>query len=188
MSSIQGESDNLLAQALAVAAPEDEQERKRKPLPHRREITLNLVAMLDMTFQLLFFFLLTTNFAAAEGVLSANLPAGDAATADPSPFPRLPLSLNVHNISATATRITLEIKGGSTKEINDYGALAHELMSRQGKDTDGKYIAGASATLRGDDPVVIVPDADVSWGDVVAVFNAAMRSGLSSVSFAPAND
>ena len=190
MSSIQGESDNLLAQALAVAAPEEEQKRKRKPLPHRREITLNLVAMLDMTFQLLFFFLLTTNFAAAEGVLSASLPAGDVETPPGAVVPpwRPPLSLKVRNVSATDIRITLDITGSpSPKEVNDCTVLARELISRRGLDSEGHPVSGAAATLKFDDPVVIAPDADVAWEDVVAVFNAAMRAGLTNVAFAPAN-
>jgi biopolymer transport protein ExbD len=191
MSSPRGESDNLLEQCQAAPAPEEGAPKKpKKPGPERREITLNLVAMLDMSFQLLVFFVLTVSFAVAEGVLSASLPAGDsAAEAAPDAAPwRPPLNIKLRNISPTAVAVTLEVSGGSIKEVRDCAVLTHELLMRQGRDDDGKAIPGATATLKNDDPVRIAPDADVPWQDVVAAFNATLRAGLTSVGFAPAND
>jgi biopolymer transport protein ExbD len=191
MASVNSEPDNELdlGALVAAAAPEEGPHKKKRQPPHKREITLNLVAMLDMSFNLLFFFVLSANFAAAEGVLSANLPAGDSNASDPNtppPIARLLLNIKVRNISPTATAITLEVDGGSSKEVRDCAAMTHELLQRQGRDDDGKPISGATATMAKDDPVRIAPDSDVAWQDVVAVFNGTMRAGLTSVGFAPA--
>jgi biopolymer transport protein ExbD len=185
---VNADFDNLMDdQPPAPVAPGEALRKKRRPRPRRREITLNLVAMLDMSFQLLIFFVLTANFAAAEGVLSANLPAGDAAT-DSSvtpPIARPPLNIRIRNISATGVILALEVDGGASKDLPDCAALTRELLQRQGRDGDGKLIPGSAATLATDDPIRIAPDSDTAWQDVVAVFNATMRAGLTSVGFAP---
>jgi biopolymer transport protein ExbD len=148
--------------------------RRKRPRPHKRDITMNLVAMLDMAFQLLIFFVLTANFAEAEGVLTANLPApGEAAQAAAAPTPTVPVTLIKIGTTGTATVIAIELEGSSDQtQVADFPALTRALEER---------IHGG--LLRPEAPVAIVPQDDVPWQDVVNAFNATVSAHLENVAF-----
>ena len=112
---------------------------RRNPAPDGK-IALPITPMLDMTFQLLFFFIMNFNPADLEGQIEAALPAQDRVVdgrgvAPAAPGPALPSGLTVEirtgrdggGISA------LSVRGadGKSVPIADLDALAKHLAARR---------------------------------------------------------
>jgi biopolymer transport protein ExbD len=141
---------------------------------------LNLTSMLDVTFQLLIFFILTASFAKGEGILPADLPAGPSAQSseDPEP-PEQPLNIMLRSLGGQD--ISIEVEGMSSPPAN-FNELHQKLKSVQRTDSN------PTAPFAPDDPVIIHPDQTVGWGHVVNAFNAAIRAEYSNVHFAQPED
>jgi biopolymer transport protein ExbD len=134
---------------------------------------LNLTSMLDVTFQLLIFFVLTASFAVGEGLLPATLPAGSG-VADPAEAPQQPVNITL--LSRGLGEVTISVEGapamGNFSEL--YAWLNTQHVRR------GGYIEE-------DTPIIIKPDAEVPWDHVVNAFNAAVRAKFTNVNFAQAS-
>ncbi len=131
-------------------------------------IAVNLAPMIDVTFLLLIFFLVTTTFERAEGILSSELPATDASAATPLP------------ISPIVVRLTPDGVAGCTILVDgldvipeDFAQLVDVLLSLQQQ-------PGFDAQT----PVVIVADQHVRWDHVVECWNSALRAGCKRIAFA----
>ena len=152
--------------------------RKKRHKLERNEITLNLVAMLDMSFNILIFFILTANFAVGEGILTAKMPKGGSGEAAmPDKPPEVPLNII---ISSTGTSNYPSIKiEGDTAPLGNFTDLTNRLVQLQ-KNPD----KGRNGIYMPDNPIVIKNDPSVRWNYVVCTFNAAVSAQYSSVSFA----
>ncbi len=127
-----------------------------------------LTPMIDVTFQLLLFFLLTTEFRPTEGQIPSALPAEgqQAVQADVKP---------------ETIRIDIEPRGeevfyrirGMGNPFADPNQLFDALL---GQKVDGPPEDQA--------PVYIKPASDVKWKYVVEAFNQASRAGFKEVGFA----
>ena len=137
---------------------------------------LNLTSMMDVTFLLLIFFILTASFALNEGVLKAELPRGPG-TPSPDTVPPKPIKIILTSRGMSEATIQVE---NAPQAMADFEGLYQWLSGnrRSGSNPNGIYAD--------DDPVIIQPGTDVSWQHVIDAFNAATRARYKSVNFAEA--
>jgi len=153
--------------------PSESSHHQRRKRPVERGVRqLNLTSMLDVTFQLLIFFILTANFAIDEGVLAADLPQGKAAEETPD-LPQEPVRITVRAIGLDGAGII--IQNGPPIPEGDFETLYQVL--------EGMRI-DAGGSLEPDNPIIIMPTRSVEWRHVVSAFNAVVRAKYTNVSFA----
>jgi len=146
--------------------------RQQRALPKPR-MQPPLTPMIDVTFQLLLFFLLTTEFRVAEGNIPGTLPqAPSAATATPEEVPLDPVKILVRPAGELLQQAVFEIEGAAF-QLASPEKLYEQLVSRRKQ-------AGGSKEI----PVVIHPRYDVRWDFVVEAFNQAVRAEYKNITFA----
>jgi len=140
--------------------------RKKREAP-KAKMQPPMTPMIDVTFQLLLFFLLTMTFREAEGIIPGTLPA-EAGTpqTDPIELEKIEISLR-----PAAEGCLYEIRGLNVG-INSPAELYARLKARQ------------DAIGSADAPVIIKPSPDVGWEFVVEAFNQAMRAEFKNIGFA----
>jgi biopolymer transport protein ExbD len=143
--------------------------RRRRPAV----LSLNLTAMIDTVFNLLFFFMVASRFGAIEGLLSANLPAKASATAAPAvEVPRTPLRIRLVPDTAAAGKCRATIDGFETTPIEMAALPAALARIRKTEGFDDKHV-----------PVYLLAGDDVAWDHVVNAYNAAMAAQYERVFF-----
>lgn len=131
----------------------------------RPKMQLPLTPMIDVTFQLLLFFLLATTFRQAEGQIPGMLPGRQAAAA-------------LDQTIVRPIRITVLPA--------DNGAAAYYLDDAPAPLADAQQLFDRLAALRqaygsGEVPIAIRPRWDVPWQYVVEADNQAHRAGFGTV-------
>lgn len=174
-----GETPNRDREGAAQAKRENERagdsETKRRRLrrrhraPYRMSFAVNIAPMIDVSFLLLIFFLVTTRFERAEGLLASELPADSDA-----PAVGLPLSPIVVRLSQTGpgfddVSIRIDKFTAVPANADELAAYLREIQRRPGFDKDT--------------PVVIIAENDVRWDHVVNCWNAALRAGCTRIAF-----
>jgi len=130
-----------------------------------------LTPMIDVTFQLLLFFILTCEFRESEGNIPGTLPAkGNVVqqvdqTPPPDPI-QIRLRASQDRKSASYEMTGVSVLLGSAKE------LLERLKARQDQ-------LGTDEV-----PVVILPNSDVPWEFVVEAFNQAVAARYKKIGFA----
>lgn len=147
--------------------------RKREPAKVGQ---LNLTSMMDVTFQLLIFFVLTAQFVIDEGILPADLPQG-AAASESVDLPKEPLTLKLRSVN---DECIIEIAGSQTLRNSDFKELYERLNGWRLDESN------PSGVYMPDNPIVIQPTGKVRWGDVVNTFNQCARAKYVNVNFAQA--
>ncbi len=170
--------------AAIAGAPEPTEGEPRRPRKHKvsiRVAALNITSFMDLTFNLLLFFVLSARFMSAEGVLPADLPSGSSggaavgsANAEP---PTNPVVIALHSIGADAVVIQLE---GSSTAAADFGDLYRKFNDLRFDDHN------SAGLYKPDNPITIRPDRNVPWKHVVEAFNALVRAKYKNIGFAPA--
>ena len=147
-------------------------ESARQQRTKQREPTMlqpPLTPMIDVTFQLLIFFLLACQFRMAERQIQATLPDISGPQAAP------PLRLKPIYISLTpagSEGVQYEIgRIRTTQDPLELHRVLKQLMDRYQSD---------------EVPVIIKPMGEVRWAYVVEAFNQAVRARFKNVAFAPA--
>ena len=136
--------------------------------------------MIDVTFLLLIFFLVTTTFERAEGLLTSQMPKETRAPA--VPLPLSPIVVRVTQTGPDHEDYTLRIDNFQVAPA-DIRELPDLLVRMQQPPGFEKKT-----------PVVIVPENDVRWDHVVGCWNAALQAGCERIAFGeprldhPAND
>jgi biopolymer transport protein ExbD len=154
----------------------------RKRISYRRRnrmipyvISLNLTAMIDTVFNLLFLFIIISRFGALEGMLPAKLPArASAAVASPAAeLPRTPLRIRMTADPADAANclVTIDHFKESPFKLAELGP-ALRAISRSGAGFDRET------------PVHLLARDDVAWDHVVNAYNAAMTAEFAKIYFA----
>ena len=144
--------------------------RKKRPKP-KPKMQPPLTPMIDVTFQLLLFFLLTCEFRESEGGIPGTLPAKGniIQQVDQTPPPD-PIQIRLrasHDRSSASYEMT-----GVSVVINSPNELFEYLKARQDQ-------LGTDEV-----PIVILPNQDVPWEFVVEAFNQAVRARYKKIGFA----
>ncbi len=124
-----------------------------------------LTPMIDVTFQLLLFFLLATTFRQAEGQIPAALPQRHQATGLDQTIVR-PIRVTVLPTADGGAAFYLD---GASAPLADAQRLHRELVAR-------RQAYGSDEV-----PVAIQPRWDVPWQYVVEADNQAHRAGFKSI-------
>jgi len=145
--------------------------RKRRNKGKKASMQPPLTPMIDVTFQLLLFFLLTCEFRESEGQIPGTLPSKgnimQNVKDDPPPDPiRIRIRPSINRGAAN-----YEITGVSVV-ITSPEELHQTLLGRQQQ-------LGSREV-----PIIILPSQDVAWEFVVEVFNQAVRAKFEKIGFA----
>jgi len=144
----------------------------------RPRLALNLTPMIDVVFQLLIYFLVSTNFALGEQVYRVDLPNREDGAADPFSLDEEPLRIRLASAGdADAGLVAIRIDG-PWPQPGDFDGLFRFLDERR---LDADRPAGVFAP---DHPILIDPSPTVRWDRTVDAFNAAVRAGYTNVGFA----
>ncbi len=135
--------------------------------PRAAPIAVNLAPMIDVTFLLLIFFLVTTTFERAEGILASDMPRESAVA--------LPISPVVIRLQQTGPgtddfAMRLDHFENVPSDFAELVDLLRRIQDEPGFDTET--------------PIVIVADNTVRWDHVVGCWNAALRADCARVMFA----
>jgi len=142
-------------------------ERKKRG-PKAASVQPPLTPMIDVTFQLLLYFLLTSTFQPNEGEIPGSLPrAGHVTTDDP---PIMPIRVTLSPEGMMAENAQYQV--GNLAPVTTPEELFEALLGQKNQSTDA------------DVPVVIKPQGDVRWQFVTEVFNAAVRAKFKKIAFA----
>jgi biopolymer transport protein ExbD len=135
----------------------------------RSPIVLHLAPMIDVTFLLLIFFLVSTRFGQAEGVLASQMP--HQGQGQSVALPMSPLVVRIHQVGPDLDDFEILIDH-FTEVPRSFGELATYLREIQ-----------AQPGFDAETPVVLMPQPDVAWDHVVNAWNAALRAGYRTVAF-----
>jgi len=140
---------------------------KRKDSPKMQP---RMTPMIDVTFQLLLFFILTCEFRESEGMIPGTLPSKGSIAQEVSDTPPPdPIQIKVIP-SADRLSASYELTGvGVAISLRELGPL---LQARQ------EQIGSREV------PIVIFPNQDVPWGFVVEAFNQAKKANFEKIGFA----
>ncbi len=143
--------------------------RKRAPRELTR-LTLNLAPMVDVVFLLLIFFIATTTFKRAEGILPAQFPRQGSAASEVA-LPITPIVVRVVQTGPGPTDYSINVENFVDQPTTfiELSAFLKQVRENPGFDDET--------------PVVIRTAPDVAWDHVVGCWNAAVRAACKHVSF-----
>ncbi|MGB2985524.1 MAG: biopolymer transporter ExbD, partial [Phycisphaerae bacterium] len=144
--------------------------RRRRRTARGIPMAVNLAPMIDVAFLLLIFFLVTTTFERAEGILASDLP--DASRAPAVALPISPIVIRLTQAGEGHEDFTIGIDRfeGVPQDFAALPAFLRQIQEHPGFDKQT--------------PVVIVADNDVRWDHVVNCWNTALRAGYEKIAFA----
>ncbi|MCX5659345.1 MAG: biopolymer transporter ExbD [Planctomycetota bacterium] len=174
---------DLAAAAVVAGSHAEGHETHGKRKKHKVSIkvaALNITSFMDLTFNLLLFFVLTASFSIGEGVVPADLPVGSggAASAATTAPPMTPLVISLRTFGSL-DKVVIQFENISIDPPKDFEAL-YDVLSRMQDDPAHNRSGQYSAK----NPIIIKPDRGVMWNHVVGAFNAIVRARYSNVSFA----
>jgi biopolymer transport protein ExbD len=174
------------------------------------EVALPIVPMLDMSFQLLFFFIITFNPGKLDGQMTMNLPASGEAKAkdqsqvDPSKPPDVELEIPsdfVVAVKSYESNLTLVIRDSEkVYEVGKIDGLDRKTRDDQRVAVDelmGKLSAMLKEKLeekkkdnpgKASDNVKIEANSAMRYSTLVSVMDACLKAGYQQVGFAPPPD
>ncbi len=128
-----------------------------------------MTAMIDVTFQLLIYFILTTTFRQAEGQIPGTLPK--AGTSGAATLERLqtPIKITLHPTGVANEGVAYEVSG-------EHARIADPKIL-------GQLLAARKASGGADSPVIINARSDVRWRFVVEVFNQIVANQFTNIAF-----
>ncbi|MDA0838904.1 MAG: biopolymer transporter ExbD [Planctomycetota bacterium] len=145
---------------------------KKRKLPEEAQ-EINLTPMIDVTFQLLIFFMVTSEMAKLDNIKELQLPKADKATPDESPPPdRLVINVLPRLEDKDGVKF---IVGGDERDLD---ALT-QLIYRESKLSRGKDDFSSR-------PVLIRADRNVSYRHIQQLMNLLMRERIWKLSFGAA--
>jgi biopolymer transport protein ExbD len=174
--------------------------RERKPDGPAAEVALPITPMLDMAFQLLFFFIMTFNPADLEGQMDLSLPSDAEKQAhdqkdvnpesktDKNPEPEFPSDLTVKARTQLDGRNDGEISAlfvqgidGKPDSIsgNDEKSLLQGLYD---------YLNNKRESLTNKDAIKVQGDGKLKVKAIIKVMDACRKAGFTNVSFVPPED
>jgi len=144
-----------------------ERAKRARPKP---KLQPPMVPMIDVTFQLLIYFMLTTTFRQAEGQIPGSLPKEGTGGVSLRQQLKPPIHIQIRPIGTFREGVVYEMIG--SRGLMESGEeLYSSLMAR-------KERVGAGT------PVVIKARDDVRWQYVVEAFNQAVQAEFQNIGFA----
>lgn len=160
------------------AAAEHRPPRRRRVAEHSR-IAINLTSLIDVTFLLLVYFILATQFESGEEVFAVDLPPqlqSDRAR-DPFALDEDPLKIEVASFGPAQSGCRITVDGASEQPATFDELVAFLRRVRIG----GGNVGGL---FEPDHPVVIQPSRATRWEHAIEAFNAALRARYTNINFA----
>ncbi|UCE58942.1 MAG: biopolymer transporter ExbD [Phycisphaerales bacterium] len=149
------------------AARHTQSGRRRRPRGTR--IAVNFAPMIDVTFLLLIFFLVTTSFERAEGILAGKMPQESQAPGVPLPLSPIVVRLEQLGVGHDEFVIGLDRFDSVPSGFAELTEAVRQIHQLDGFDRKT--------------PLVIIAEDDVRWDHVVGCWNAALRAGCERVAF-----
>jgi len=145
----------------------------------KARMALNLTAMIDVTFLLMIYFLLATQFKLGEEVYKLDLPPRLQSDRERDPFELddEPVRILVTSFGPARSQYRITIDGAATQP--DTFDELHRLLAAArigGGNVGGLY--------EPDHPVVIQPSTGTRWEHAIEAFNAAHRALYTNINFA----
>jgi len=142
-------------------------------------ISLNLTSMIDVTFLLLIYFLVATEFKLGEEVYRLDLPERMPAELDRDPFEldEEPLRIDVMTTGMGPRACTLRLDG-PYPQPRSFDELSHFLNERRISE------ATPGGMFQADHPVIVRPAGMTRWEHAIETFNTVVKSGYTNVTFA----
>ncbi|MCE5277296.1 MAG: biopolymer transporter ExbD [Planctomycetaceae bacterium] len=143
--------------------------RKKRERP-KAAMQPPMTPMIDVTFQLIIFFLVGFQMRETEGLIPSALPQGDIGkSAEPEIFKKVFIRVQAQG----------DLKDRAVYQIKE------TLIQTTDPEELRVYLEGQKQSQNSDKvPVVIQADGDVQWEFIVEAFNAAVRAKLKNVAFA----
>jgi biopolymer transport protein ExbD len=166
------------------------------------KVLMPITPMLDMTFQLLFFFLVFFHPAALEGQMDLALPTDKSTVApDQAATPQTaPGDEDPVEEPPEVTVIVRAIQGDDPRTLGQISEISVQLkegltpIHEDGADTERllvllqEYLAKARETLGNQRDVMIRGERKLKWQYIVKVRDACQKAGFSNAHFSPPPD
>ncbi len=144
----------------------------------RPRIALNLTAMIDVTFLLLVYFMVATQFNLGEEIYRLDLPdRRSAQQADPFDLDDEPLRIRVATTGTSLQDYSLHLDG-PYKQPRSFDDLHGFLIGRRITE------ATPGGLFQPDHPIIIEPSRTTIWQHALEAFNAAARARYTNIVFA----
>lgn len=141
-------------------------------------ISLNLVAMIDVVFLLLIYFLTVTDFKLGEEIYRMDLPQRQPAAqlADPFELDEDPLRIIIDSAGRGDDHYAISLSGPyeSPATFDDLYDFLNQQQISENK-TGGFFAA--------DHPIIVEPARNVRWEHAIEAFNAAAKARYTNVTF-----
>ena len=131
---------------------------------------VNIAPMIDVTFLLLIFFLVTTTFERAEGILASRLPK-DTGLTPAVALPISPIIVHLSQVGPEGDDYAIRIDNFQNVPANFIELAEYFRQIQQWPGFDEET------------PVIIVASDAVRWDHVVGAWNAAVRAGCKNIAF-----
>lgn len=141
----------------------------------RPRMTLNLTSMIDVTFLLLVYFMVATQFKLGEEVYRLDLPdRSSSAAGDPFELDEEPLRIKVATTGRGGRAYSVHLDG-PYRQPETFGQLRVFLERRRIK------AGGVGGLFMPDHPIIIEPTSTTRWQHALQAFNAAARAKYTNV-------
>jgi len=128
-------------------------------------MTVNLTPAIDITFNLLIFFIVATTFKAAEGVLPSKAPV-EQGILEATPLPVSPVKVRLRQTGEGWDNYKLKIDNWriAPESFTDLTRILEAIQQKPGFDQDT--------------PIIIFAENEAQWDLVVRCFNAIRRANI----------
>jgi biopolymer transport protein ExbD len=165
--------------------------KRRTLIPEERKgVVMPITPMLDMTFQLLFFFILNYHPNALEGQMDLSLPAPTENKAKVEPETPMPSSSENEEVPAQV-KVIVRAQQGTGSEGMISRVTVEELTGQtdievpNGKLTElRKHLERIGENVDNKKSVLIKADGKLKWQHIVQVMDACRKAGFTDIGFA----
>jgi biopolymer transport protein ExbD len=135
----------------------------------KAKIAVPMTAMIDVTFLLLIYFILTINFRKLEGQIPGTLPKAGASGAATMEKLQTPIKITLHPTGEANEGVAYEVSGVHQRIVDPQ--ILHAVLQK-------RAVAGGNKS-----PVIINARRDVRWRFVVEVFNQVVANEFANIAF-----
>jgi len=167
---------------------------KRRVGEPEQKVNLPITPMLDMTFQLLFFFIMNFHPADLEGQMDMSLPSEDVKAAHDKKDVNPMSAPQKDKPPEFPSDLTVKVRTQGGEDANG-GISAISVKNLEGKeepvkDLDGlkRFLEEKRATLTNKDAIKVLGDGKLRIKHVMKVMDVCRKAGFDKISFVPPED